>query len=65
MVRVYDRPLLRSSARAEGAVQFDLIFDRFAMKAKRARMPPFGLMSVNENGVPDIFAHHTTKDPVF
>jgi hypothetical protein len=39
--RIYDRPLLRSSARAEGAV--DLIFDRFAMGFTRARMRASGL----------------------
>ena len=32
MVRVYDRPLLRSSARAEGA--FEPMFDRFAMRTR-------------------------------
>ena len=31
--RIYDRPLLRSSARAEGAIE--LIFDRFAMRNAR------------------------------
>ena len=39
--RIYDRPLLRSSARAEGAVE--RIFDRFAMKIARTRMRASGL----------------------
>ena len=38
--RIYDRPLLRSSARAEGAVE--LIFDRFATKTTRTRMRASG-----------------------
>ena len=38
---VYDRPLLRSSARAEGA--FEPILDRFAMRTTRTRMRASGL----------------------
>ena len=41
MVRVYDRPLLRSSARAEGAVAPKL--DRFAMWTTGTRMQASGL----------------------
>ena len=37
----YARPLLRSSARAEGAVE--LLFDRLAMMTTRARMQASGL----------------------
>ena len=41
MVRVYDRSLLRSSARAEGA--FEPMFDRFAMWITGTRMQASGL----------------------
>ena len=36
--RIYDRPLLRSSARAEGA--FEPMFDRFAMTTTRSQRSP-------------------------
>ena len=39
--RTYERPLLRSSARAEGA--FEPIFDRFAMRITKTRMRASGL----------------------
>ena len=38
--RIYDRPLLRSSARAEGA--FEPMFDRVAMRITRTRMQHLG-----------------------
>jgi hypothetical protein len=40
MVRVYDRPLLRSSARAEGAEE--PVFDRFAISATKVRIRASG-----------------------
>ena len=56
--RIYDRPLLRSSARAEGALE--LMFDRFAMDhgkcghARTAVHPPFHSLYPLHHGITNL-----------